>query len=361
MKTSILIISYVPPYNRQGFDIAESLRSVGYDVRLYQMNGISDKSKNIIGVKCTKPHGAFHKFHMILNLMRFLFRTLFRKKDIVICIGKPMLILGGFYNIFFRSKLIWYSLEYSKLGALDRFVYQKCVSGYIDVEENRREAIFAEYGGKAKSLVCYNMPNLRTKSIIGGKLRNYLKKECGLIGDEQVIIYAGSYQSYACLDNIVKVSQSFDENRKLVLMMYGIPDHLKSLSKKCIVVPPVHGEDFYEWLSDADCALLPYESKDDFNVQNCSPQKIFDCYCVGVPYIASNRPLIRKCLAPYPDAGIVCDFTNIDDIKTKIETLLSSQLDRRTTMQTLHKERFNYGVFREKTESLINSVLEKQT
>ena len=203
------------------------------------------------------------------------------------------------------------------------------------------------------------MPNLRTKSIIGGKLRNYLKKECGLIGDEQVIIYAGSYQSYACLDNIVKVSQSFDENRKLVLMMYDIPDHLKSLSRKCIVVPPVHGEDFYEWLSDADCALLPYESKDDFNVQNCSPQKIFDCYCVGVPYIASNRPLIRKCLAPYPDAGIVCDFTNIDDIKTKIETLLSSQLDRRTTMQTLHKERFNYGVLREKTENLIKSVLEK--
>jgi glycosyltransferase involved in cell wall biosynthesis len=203
------------------------------------------------------------------------------------------------------------------------------------------------------------MPNLRTKLIVGGKLRNYLKNECGLRGDEQLIIYAGSYQSYACLDNIVKASQSFDENRKLVLMMYGIPDHLKSLSKNCIVVPPVHGEDFYEWLLDADCALLPYESKDDFNVQNCSPQKIFDCYCVGVPYVASNRPLIKKCLAPYPDAGIVCDFTNIDDIKIKIEALLSNQLNRRITMQALHKERFNYGLLRNEIINLIRLASEK--
>ena len=78
-----------------------------------------------------------------------------------------------------------------------------------------------------------------------------------------------------------------------------------------------------------------------------------------MPYVASNRPLIIKCLAPYPDAGIVCDFTNIDDIKMKIEALLSNQLDRRTIMRALHKERFNYGLVRDEIVNLIRLASEK--
>lgn len=356
MKKSVLIISYVPNYNRQGYDFAECLRNSGYDARLFQMDGVTDREKGIIGIKCIKPHGVFHKLHMLRNLLAFFFKTVFAKKDIVVCVGKPMLILGGIYNIFFGSKLVWYSLEYSKLGYVNRYVYQKCVTGYIDVEENRRDAIFAEYGKKQNSIVCYNMPHLHGKPLGGGRLRKYLKDTCGLSGDEQLVVYAGSFQGYACLDNIVDASRGFPPNRKLVLMVYGLLDALKKSSPNCCVVPPVGGDEFYEWLADADCALLPYESADDFNVQNCSPQKIFDCYVVGVPYVASDRPIVRKVLTTYPSCGLLCDFNNVDSIREIIDSAVCLRDKVSGRMRKLHSDKMNYDSLTGKLVAFLKSV-----
>ena len=354
MKKSVLIISYVPNYNRQGYDFAECLRNSGYDARLFQMDGVTDLEKGISGIRCIKPRGVFHKLHMVRNLLAFLFKTVSAKKDIVVCIGKPMLILGGFYSIFFGAKLVWYSLEYSKLGFVDRWVYKKCVTGYIDVEENRRDAIFAEYGKKQNSIVCYNMPHLHEKPIVGGRLRKYLKDKCGLSGDEQLVVYAGSFQKYACLDTIVGASRGFPPNRKLVLMVYGVPVALKNFSPNCYVVPPVSGNDFYEWLADADCALLPYESIEDFNVQNCSPQKIFDCYLVGVPYVASNRPIVGKIASLCKGSGVVCSFANEAEICESIDAGISCGQEVRASMRSCHLTRLNYNCMAEK----INQVIE---
>lgn len=356
MKKSVLIISYVPNYNRQGYDFAECMRNSGYDVRLFQMDGITDAKTGVIGIKCIKPHGWFHKFHMLRNFVVFFFKTAFAKKDIVVCIGKPMLVLGGIYNKFFGSKLVWYSLEYSKLGCINRYVYQKCVAGYIDVEENRRIAIFAEYGEKQNSLVCYNMPHLHEKPIVGGRLRKYLKDTYGLSGDEQLIVYAGSFQGYACLDNIVRASRRFPTNRKLVLMTYGLPKELMNTASNCIVVPPVNGDDFYEWLADADCALLPYEDDEDFNVQHCSPQKLFDCYVVGVPYVASNRPLLRNVLGRCLEAGVLCDFKSSDEIVHAVNEILLRGNRPRNEMRRLHQTVFNYWEMSRSLEHMINAI-----
>ena len=356
MKKSILIISYVPNYNRQGYDIADTLRKLGYPVRLYQMDGVTDNAKGVVGIRCVKPIGKFHKLIMLRNLLAFAIRTVFVRKSVVICVGKPMLQLGGFYSFVFGSKLIWYSLEYSQLGTVDRLIYQKCVSGYIDVEENRRNAVFAKYGSKKASLVCYNMPHLHKVSISGGALRRYLKEMYGFNGREQLVVYAGSYQKYACLENIIEASLSFPENRKLVLMTYGLPDTLKSKSNNCIVVPPIAGEEFYDWLADADCALLPYETDNDFNVLNCSPQKIFDCYCVAVPYVASNRPIVQQVLSCYSSAGVTCNFVNVSDIVSKIDLVVNESENVSGAMQKLHREKFNYDLMTDSFKSLVESV-----
>ena len=356
MKKSVLIISYVPHYNRQGYDLAECLKDAGYTVSLFQRDGLTDISRGVFGVRCIRPQGIFHKFHMIYNLFKFLLKTFFVRKQIIVCVGKPMLVLCGFYSFVFGSKLIWYSLEYSKLGAIDRFVYKHCVSGYIDVEENRRNAIFEEYGKKNISIICHNMPHLHSLPIKGGKLREYLKINHGIEGDTRLVIYAGSYQPYACLDNIVEASCCFDANIKLVLMTYCLPTKNNFFSANCIVVPPVQGDEFYEWLADADCALLPYEDKDDFNVMNCSPQKIFDCYLAGIPYVASNRPIIRQVLSIYPQAGVICDFTNVTDIVKGINEILSRVKNIKDDLFRLHHDKFNFGISKNKIIDLLESV-----
>ena len=359
MSKSVLIVSYVPPYNRQGYDLAVCLRRQGYDVRLFQMDGKSDEKNGIFGVRCIKPHGTFHKFQMARNFAVFLLRTMFLRKQIVVCVGRPMLILGGLYHLIFGSKLIWYSLEYSKLGRIDRFVYRHCVKGYIDVEENRRDAVFAHYGAKDISLVCHNMPHLMPVPPKGGMLREYLNAKYGVSAKTKIAIYAGSFQTYAQLYNIVAASRKFPETCRLVLMAFGLPENLTAGSANCIVVPPVRGEEFYEWVSDADCALLPYENDSDFNVLNCSPQKLFDCYAVGIPFVASDRPIIRKVLHEYSDAGAVCNFRDISDIVAKTVEVLQRKAHVGEKMRFLHKERFNYDSLSPLIESMMEKVYAK--
>ena len=355
-RKTILVLSYVPPYNRQGYDLCEALREEGYGVTLFQKDGKTEKKKGIFGIKCMEPHGKFHKFQTIWNMLKFALRTAWVSKDIVICVGKPILPLGGFYSLFFGSSLIWYSLEYSRLGAIDRFVYRHCVKGYIDVEENRRNAIFTQYGEKNATTICHNMPHLHVKSFCGGKLRKYLKEQYGIADNAKLVMYAGSYQRYACLEKIVEASKSFPNNCVLVLMAFGLPKHLIE-STNCIVVPPVKGEEFYEWLSDADCALLPYESMTDFNVMNCSPQKLFDCYLAGVPFVASNRPIVRQTLGYAPQVGVLCDFTDEKAIVAAIRNILGRKAVVGDEMKRLHREEFNYGRVMGNVLDVVKSVL----
>ena len=356
MKKSVLIISYVPNYNRQGYDFAECMRNSGYDARLFQMDGVTDHGKGIVGIKCIKPHGIMHFMHMLRNFLMFISKTVFSKKDVVVCIGRPMLVLGGIYNLVFRSKLIWYSLEYAKLGWVDRFVYRKCVTGYIHVEENRMKAVFDQHGKKDNALVSYNMPSLHVMPVKGGALRKYLRENYREAAGKRLVIYAGSYQRYACLDRIIDASRRFDEDTRLIVMAYGLPQRLRSLSPKCIVVPAVEGAGFYDWLADADCALLPYEDETDFNVMNCSPQKLFDCYVVGVPYVASDRPIIRKVLRVYPSCGRTCKFTDADDILQKIKMVIPTKSDVAVEMHCLHLKEFNYNKLSNNLRGLVESV-----
>lgn len=198
--------------------------------------------------------------------------------------------------------------------------------------------------------------HLHKDTIPGGALRNFLKGKYNFTGDEQLVIYAGSYQKYACLDNIIHACAGFKDNVKLILMAYGLPDNLRQIPNNCVVVPPVKGDGFYNWLVDADCALLPYEDESDFNVKNCSPQKIFDCYCVGVPFVASNRPIINKILSLCPESGTICDFKKVDQLVETINRMIEKKIHVSARMRRLHKEKLNYDSMSESIKNLLENV-----
>ena len=91
---------------------------------------------------------------------------------------------------------------------------------------------------------------LNRKSRYISMMLKRMKEKYNFSGDEQLVIYAGSYQKYACLDNIICASASFPDNVKLILMAYGLPDDLCGMTDNCVVVPPVKGEEFYDWLAE---------------------------------------------------------------------------------------------------------------
>ena len=312
---NVLIVCNLFGNNRQGYDLAQVLREEGCHVCLVQYADTNDPSIGNFSVRYVKPHGIFSKFHVLSNLLRIFFRGLTARRDIVVCIGRPLLVDAAVLSWLSHSVLVYYSLEYCRYTKIQGWVVRHCVDRYIDVEDSRQKRIYADLGLIAPYLIMYNLPIYSAEPCSTGGLREYLRTNKGLRGNEKIVLYAGSYQGYACLETIHAASEKFPDDVILVYMVArGLPASCNSETDKCKIVPAQSDRMFFDWLSDADCSLLPYESEDDFNVQNCSPQKLFDCYRVGVPYFASDRPLIRKVNDEYAEAGVFCDFTNIESI-----------------------------------------------
>ena len=342
-RKSVLILSYVPFYNRQGFDLHQSLVSVGCRSTLIQLGAKTDAGDRIFGIKESKPVGTLHAFYVLINLFRFLVRSLFCPKHIIVAIGRPIFPILPLYKKVFRSEVIYYSLEYHQFSGIAKHMLRTCVDKIIDVEKNRLARLLGDNGLLIPSIVVHNMPHLH-KQPHGGRLRNYLKTHHGLDNKTPIAIYAGSYQPYVCMERIVDAARLLSGKGCVVLMSYNIPTTIVShVPDNVYVVPPVSGDDFYDWLCDADCALLPYESSTNFNVQFCSPQKIYDCYLTGVPFIASKRPIIEQALAKDSSIGELCCFDDVAMIADCIGRIWDRDREScRERMIALHETVFCY-------------------
>lgn len=327
----VLIASWVPSYNRQGADLCGAINGAGFFARLWQVGwgGFAG--------------GRLSRLRRALEKAKFLCVAITGRFDVVVLVGRPMLSLAGVCKRMLRMKVVYYSLEYSKLSGGESRLLASFVDRIIDVEENRIRQFMEDNALKVPGLVVNNMPHLHDKPM-GGKLKDYLLKKFGIASNVKIVVYAGSYQRYLRLEKIIEAATRMKGECVFVLMMYAnlkglnLPDNVK-------VIPPVSGDDFYSWLADADCALLPYETADDFNVKNCSPQKLFDCYLAGVPYVASNRPIIMKTLEAGPLVGVLCSFDDVEQIMSGVRTLLCRDRNWvRKAMRHLHETRFNYDL-----------------
>lgn len=344
-KKNILIISHVPGYNRQGYDLAYALRSSGLPTILLQLDGITDRKLGNIGIKWFKWDGWRYKLGGAFTLVLFILHSLFLKKDVVVCISRLSLLIGALCKKLLGCEVVYYALEYSSnWHGWAGWALRHVVDRYIDVEKNRQALTYQEQGLHAPFAIVPNVPCYHG-IVCGGALRSRLMSEFHIDGRDKIVIYAGSYQRYACLDKIIAAADRFPSHVHLVVMAYGMPSDLRIRRSKCIFLPPVNGLAFYDWLADADCALLPYESIDDLNVQYCSPQKIFDCYLVGVPYAASDRPLIREVLAEDESVGTLCDFNSEEAIIAGVLKVLDRKGDVHDRMRELHRSKFNFEQF----------------
>lgn len=333
--------------------MADCLHSAGVSVWLIQTKGAVPAAKPypVREIPRVRPHGLFSKLHVFWNILRYFFRALPAEKEVVVCIGHPLLAVGLFFRLF-KSRLIFYSLESLSFSAWNRWILSKFADGVIDVEENRLARLRGQIGEGIPAIIVPNMPMpVRGDAAAGsgcGAMRGALAGEGLASPGERLVVLAGSYQKYSCLERILESLPLWDGGAVLVLMVYGLPGSVCSVPHRLAVVRPRGGGDFYAWLSDADLALLPYESEDDFNVRFCSPQKLFDCYAAGVPYVASDRPIIRKALRELPEAGVLCDFTDPAAIAGAVNAMLRRGAgDAKRGMTALHREKFNYPAQRD--------------
>ena len=353
--TNVLIVCNLFGNNRQGYDLAQVLRETGCRVRLVQYADKSEPQVGDFGVRYVTPHGSFSKFHVLSNLWRIFMCGLTARRDVVVCIGRPLLVVAAVLAMISGAELVYYSLEYCSYTKIQSWVIQHCVNRLIDVEESRQKKFLEDFQLNIPSIVMYNLPILSQRQCSPGGLRGYLAKEKGLGGCEKLVLYAGSYQRYACLETIYAASRRFPSDVVLVYMVArGLPDGCNHDTDKCKIVPAQSGQTFFDWLSDADCLLLPYESDDDFNVKHCSPQKLFDCYRVGVPYIASDRPLIRRIHDEYAAAGIFCSFTSIDSIVSCVVKGVTMKTPAVSSkMNKMYLDKYNYSLHKQRLAKFV--------
>lgn len=352
----IVILSYVPVYNRQGYDLVDVLRANKVNATLLQLGGVSDEKSGVVGIRLSRPRGWFHSFYVALNLLRFMAHSLFVRKDVVVCIGRASLVLGGLYKKLLGCMVVYYALEYQRRWSrIDRWIITHCVDKWIDVEQNRLSKTMEDLRVDLPAIVVHNMPRVHAEPH-GGKLRRALAERYGCPPDAKIAIYAGSRQVYSCLDVIARASDLLPMNSYVVAMAFGLDLQVPAIHKRFLTLPPVRGDAFYEWLADADVALLPYESTDDFNVQNCSPQKIFDCYLAGVPYVASKRPIISTVLALDPTVGTTCDFTNACEVASSIDKMMGVKAVKCKDMMMMHMTKLNYDHLAKTIVSFLGST-----
>lgn len=338
----VLIVGYIPAYSRQGADLNDALNGYGIHSTLVQFGVCNDSQRRMMNAPYLRPRvGPLSKWIVLINEWALFVRAISIKHAIVVGVGSPSIFVCAVIKILRRTKFIYYALEFAESKSTI-FLLRHFCDGIINVEETRQNLLGQLIGSKKRSLILYNMPRKTELNSIVPQMRNHLIKHNGISASTKLIMYAGSYQRYSRLESIVTWAEKLPENTKLVLMVFNLPESVSlAAGKSVIVLPEQPPESFYSWFVDADVALLPYEDEVDKNIYFCSPQKLFDCLAVGVPFIGSKRPLIETIIKE-TGVGITADFRDEDDFLRGIKKILGMDQKRLREKALKAHLKFNY-------------------
>jgi len=320
-KLSFLILAYCPIRNRQGIDLNELLNSRPWQFqsKLIQLGMGNDGERKIIGIPMSPEISGWRLRFMSRWARLQMFVKGFKiPHHVVVALNIPSLLPAVFLKLFFKSKLVFYSLEYHVVSPLNRMLLRRFCDAIINVEETRCELLKKQIGKSTPSTILHNVPRFVEWDQLTPKLRKWLIENKQFSGDEFLAIYSGSYQKYSNLEAILEWAQEMPKQAWLIMMLTEVPERLaKKRYEKTILISAKSHADLYHWLVDADLSLLPYESDDD-NVRYCSPQKLFDALACGVPVLGSRRPLIEKVVDKY-HCGLTIEFKSKNEFLQAIE------------------------------------------
>jgi len=271
--------------------------------------------------------------------------------DVLVCVNYPSLLAIPPLALLRRPKVIYYCLETVKdaMGiALETALCRRTAAQVLVPEENRARALQSRLGKRCAVHVIPNVPYLRAGVPRPGKLREYLAPRVPR-KDLTIVLYSGVYHAYNRLEHIITSAAAWPSTICLVLMLAGrYPNSLRDLvttsGSRAVIVPPVGTGELFDWIADADIGLLPYEDKDDINVQFCAPQKLFDYLACGIPFIGSRRPSIQAVEQEF-GCGLSIDMTDSAALAEAVMILGGDSVLRRVMAEKARKahiEKYHY-------------------
>lgn len=193
--------------------------------------------------------------------------------------------------------------------------------------------------------------------------KSALKTSVGL-ENKFVAMYLGAHGQYNSLDSIIEAAIEFRYDDSIAFVFVGDGEkkaHLESfVSSEGLVnvffYPPVKRIDAPEFLSMADCFLLPNLAGDFFDGN--LPNKVFD-------YLSSNRPIIvagrveSGRLVEKVKAGFVVDAEEPKQLAEAIKRMCSLSQDERDQMGVRGGDYVRLHYSRQSQSELIISLFER--
>ncbi len=251
------------------------------------------------------------KFLRYLSFVEFFFKALFRvpvyKANIINCHSLHVLPIGVFLKIFTRSKLIYdaHELETEVTGSkgIVRYVIKVIESicmPFVDELIVVSDAIGNWYQKKyniKNYTAIYNVPYQDLSSPDDDKSNSIFRNLFNLSENDVLFIYQGVLTKARGVDEIVKTFLDAPKHLHIVFMGNGpLKDTIMEVSQTHSNIhyhSLVKPEDVLTFTRSADVGIHIIKNT-CLNHYYCLPNKIFEYFMAGIPFVVSNFPEMGK-------------------------------------------------------------------
>ncbi len=269
---------------------------------------------------------------MPLFWIKTFIRGLSKDFDAVHCYDYDTLPAGVWLKLFKRKKLIYDALElflsYTANESVNKgmFFIERINLPFIDAliyTNEERLKIFQEKTDlRKKTIIIHNYPALGLEPDKKGENN-----------DKIIFQYNGGVKEDRNLLNIMKAFKDVQKEEAILLIIgnhynnYGeiLKKYVKTngLQKKVLFKDFIPLEELLKLLETTQIGFVPL-LKDSLNNLIPEPNKLYNYFATGNFAIVENTPYLKKIVE---DAciGITCDFSNVGEIKDKIDWILSNR------------------------------------
>jgi glycosyltransferase involved in cell wall biosynthesis len=273
----------------------------------------------------------------VLAQLRFLFRLLQVRPNLLICCTYELLPIASFIKPLIRYKLVYdvqenYMLNLSLNPNLSEKKRKKASSLIKKAESVSSIDLFL----LAEKCYADEMPEKKPSLVLENKFAGELKEQKPIqLKDKTGVKFCitgtitPAFGTSDAVEWFRKIIKTFPDAELIIAGHCPLFSFSEKLEKAAKEIPnlslqlsqnPIEHEELLSVISNSDFVLLPYQSHEA--IRGKMPTKIFECAALGIPVLISPNPIWENFLAEF-QGGFVIDFLNLSKASEQLETALS--------------------------------------
>lgn len=242
------------------------------------------------------------------------------RPDVVHCHDIHTLPIGAYVRLRTGCRMVYDAHEiYEEVPQADRWYRFVCrlehrvclrfVDRFITINESIAAWYAKAYPRVPAAVIVMNATRKIEEPVA---YDNRLHEAAGLAHDGKILLYQGGFATHRGLEMLVESAAHLPRNWYLVMMGWGRNEgDLRAIAQRvndaALVhredhpvrfLPPVLQKELPYWTSGASVGVIPYENT-GLNHWFCTPNKLWEYPCAGVPILVSPFPEMRRMVETY--------------------------------------------------------------